>query len=100
MAKAEFGAGAVTRTEELEQAIAKADKEINHMVAAIREGGFSSALSEALKETETRQQDLRLRLRQTREQMGSKMNLDAIIHELINRDGGRLSADCWLWKIP
>jgi DNA invertase Pin-like site-specific DNA recombinase len=132
MLDAEFGTGAEYRIEEIRAEIAKVSKEIENMIAAIRAGTFSQRLSAELKDAETRQKDLKLRLRQYQARIGGKTGTETVMARILGlagrfdeawhrcgtpelkkdlvqgfvsqvdiiRDGPRLSADCWLWKIP
>jgi site-specific DNA recombinase len=132
MLDAEFGAAAEQRVDELKAEMMKITNEIENMIAAIQAGTFSPALAAALKASEARQEDLKLRLRQGQGKVDAKASPPCLMNEVlalasqfedawrrcttpelkkdliqgfvyqvnINREGARLSADCWLWKIP
>ena len=57
------------------------------MIAAIRAGTFSPTLSATLKDAETRQEDLKLRLRQAREKIGAKTSPQGLMAEILGLAG-------------
>jgi hypothetical protein len=87
MLEAEFGTGAENRIEEIRAEIVKLSKEIENMIAAIRAGTFSPALAATLKDAETRQEDLKLRLRQAQEKVGAKTSPQSLLAEILGLAG-------------
>jgi hypothetical protein len=83
MIEAEFGTGAETHVEEIKAEIVKVSKEIDNMVGAIRDGAFSPALSTALKDAETRCEDLKLRLREAQRKVGVAISPQGYLSQIL-----------------
>jgi DNA invertase Pin-like site-specific DNA recombinase len=83
MVKDQFGTGAEERVEELKSELGRIGKEIENMIAAIRAGTFSPSLAAALKDAETRREDLKLQLRSRQEAIGASTSPQRILAEIM-----------------
>jgi DNA invertase Pin-like site-specific DNA recombinase len=84
MVKEQFGTGTEERVEESKAELARAGKEIENMIAAIRAGTFSPSLAVALKDAETRREDLKLQLRTRQEAIGASISPQHIVAEIMS----------------
>jgi len=84
MVKEQFGTGAEERVEESKAELSRVDKEIENMISAIRAGTFSPSLASALRDAETRQEDVKAQLRTRKQAVGASVSPQRILSDLMD----------------